>query len=370
MDQELVTPSRCDAPIWPGGQHPIATLTYRSWATEPVAACGLERLLTRAKARNRRLGVTGMLLYSDRQFFQWLEGPPEALAEVWDAIRGDPRHGQIELIDHHPRSMRLFGDWDMRFVCRDADLAALQDPADAPRALPPALISLLAETALRGDEHGIGEGLEELLWMGHDFLGLHSALIEPAARLLGDWWADDLVGGADIAMGLSYLQSAVRRVGAARGPIGVGGGAAGHILIATAPGETHMLGAALAADVFREAGWRVTSEFPGSSEALVGALRSERYDALSLCLSDVFDRADRIEALAKTISAARAATPGDHPIILAGGRLFRTRPGLAEVIGADAVFVGAADAVAKTLTQIAGAEGTLRTRDRPLEMLH
>jgi methanogenic corrinoid protein MtbC1 len=310
-----------------------------------------------------------MLLYSDNQFFQWLEGPPDGVAEVWEAVRGDPRHRQIELIDQSARSMRLFGDWDMRFVCRDQALAALQEPADAPRALPPALISLMAQTALKGDERGIGEGLEDLLSMGHDFLGLHGALIEPAARLLGDWWADDRVGGAEITLGLSHIQSAVRRSGAARARADAGPAAVHHILIATAPGETHMLGAALAADIFREAGWRVTSEFPATAAALAAASRAEAFDALCLCLSDVFDRADRIEPLAGAIRAARAAAPGGAPIILAGGRLFRNRPDLAEVIGADAVFAGAAEAVAKALTHIARAEG-MRTRDQSPTMLH
>jgi len=317
--------------------------------------------LARAKARNRGLGVTGMLLYSDNQFFQWLEGPPEGVTQIWDSIRQDPRHGHIELIDHHTRSLRLFGDWDMKFVCREAPLAALSDQWDAQTELHPGLIGMMAQLALDGDAAAIVDGLEELLVMGQDFLALHGSLIEPAARLLGDWWCEDRIGAVEIAIALSYLQSAMRRIGATQSDAGPLREAGGDILIATAPGETHGLGAALVGDVFRRSGWRVAREFPADAAALCAELREGRFDALCLCLSDVLDRADQIGPLSSLIRSARAASANPALVVMAGGRLFRTQPDLAAFIGADAVYSGAAEALSRTLA----AMGRPQTPPRP-----
>jgi methanogenic corrinoid protein MtbC1 len=355
----------------PGREWPlVSTLIYRSQAATPIAATGLERLLTRAKARNRRLGVTGMLLYSDNQFFQWLEGPPEGVTQIWDSIRQDPRHGHIELIDHHTRSLRLFGDWDMKFVSREAPLAALSDQGHAHKELHPGLIGLMAQLALDGDAAAIVDGLEELLVMGQDFLALHGSLIEPAARLLGDWWCEDRIGAVEIAIALSYLQSAVRRIGATQSDAGPMREAGGDILIATAPGETHGLGAALVGDVFRRSGWRVAREFPADAGALCAELRGGRFDALCLCLSDVIDRAEQIGPLTSLIRAARAASANPALVVMAGGRLFRTQPDLAPFIGADAVYSGAADALSRTLSSMGRPQTPPRLRAGRAPTLH
>jgi methanogenic corrinoid protein MtbC1 len=355
----------------PGREWPlVSTLIYRSQAATQLPPAGLERLLNRAKARNRGLGVTGMLLFSDNQFFQWLEGPPEGVAQIWDSICQDPRHGHIELIDHHTRSLRLFGDWDMKFVCRETALAGLSDQGNARTELHPGLIGLMAQLALDGDAAAIIEGLEELLIMGQDFLALHGSLIEPAARLLGDWWCEDRIGAVEIAIALSYLQSAVRRIGAAQTDVGRMSEIGGDMLIATAPGETHGLGAALVGDVFRRSGWRVARGFPADAAALCAALRGDRFDALCLCLSDVMDRADQIGSLASLIRAARAASANPALVVMAGGRLFRTQPDLAAFIGADAVYSGAAEALSRTLAAMGRPGSPPRARAGRAPTLH
>ncbi len=345
---------------WLAGQPLVSTLTYRSEAAGSLGPTGLEGLLSKAKARNRSLGVTGMLLFAENQFYQWLEGPPDGVDQIWDAIKVDPRHRGVELIDHNSESVRLFGEWDMKFVSPEPPLAPLRDRAMPKRELPPGLIQFTAELALKGEEAAISSGLEELLAMGEDFLTLHGALVEPAAHLLGDWWLEDRIRAADIAVGLSKMQSAVRRVGLGQVSRIDRKSATRRILVAAQPGETHGFGVALVGDAFRRAGWRVTSEFPPSVEALAACVKASRYEALSLCLSDVFDRAEQILPLADAIRAARAASANPRLIVLAGGRLFETQPDLAASIGADAVYAGAADALAKAAAQIKLAERAVK----------
>jgi methanogenic corrinoid protein MtbC1 len=223
--------------------------------------------------------------------------------------------------------------------------------------LPAALISRTADLALKGDDAAIADGLQELLAMGHDFLALHGALVGPAARLLGDWWLEDRIGAVEVTIALSYLQRAVRRVGSSQSDRMDEQNAARHILISPQPGEPHRLGAALLGDAFHRLGWQVTSEFPTSVEALKAFVMTNHFDALTLCLSDVFDRVDQILPLAHAIRSARAASCNPALVILAGGRLFQTQPDLAEFIGANAVYVSAEQA-------IRAAQGHLAQSDR------
>jgi methanogenic corrinoid protein MtbC1 len=336
----------------PYGQPLVSALTYRSQATRPLESAALRTLLHTAKARNRGAGVTGMLLYADKQFFQWLEGPPESVARVWDSIRNDPRHHHVELIDQQHPSVRLFGDWDMKFVSRERTLADVQDAPPA-ELLPSQLIRHVAELALKGDETSLTAGFEELLLIGQDLLAMHGALIEPAARLIGDWWLEDRIRAVEITLSLSRLQTAVRRIAAAQTVPVEAPTSAGHILIVGQPGEASGLGVALVGDVFRRAGWRVACEFPKTAEALAACVGSVRFDALSLCVNDVFDHLEQIQPLADAIRAARAASANADLIILAGGRLFQSHPDLAAFIGADGVYGGAAEALAKAASWMA-----------------
>jgi class 3 adenylate cyclase len=81
--------------------------------------------LTETSAKNnQRKHVTGVLLHLGSIFFQVIEGPVEAIDELWAKILADPRHEEVvvlktELDVQH----RLFGTWSMRIV----DLNRLQE---------------------------------------------------------------------------------------------------------------------------------------------------------------------------------------------------------------------------------------------------
>ena len=99
----------------------LATIAYRSKAIAPLSEGQLHDLLQTCRANNRKSGLTGLLIYDEGKFFQWLEGHPDQLASMWDAIRHDQRHADIELIGQQPVPLRFFGDWDMRLSVRGPD---------------------------------------------------------------------------------------------------------------------------------------------------------------------------------------------------------------------------------------------------------
>ncbi|MGQ3056034.1 MAG: BLUF domain-containing protein [Nevskia sp.] len=94
------------------------SLVYHSQVRRPMSDDDLARLQRAAAARNRAEGLTGLLIYDNGRFFQWLEGPEESLEKVWQSIQRDPRHGAIDLLGRTQTPVRCFGEWDMKLSTR------------------------------------------------------------------------------------------------------------------------------------------------------------------------------------------------------------------------------------------------------------
>lgn len=100
---------------------PLIVLMYASAATVDFDEESLRTLLDRARQVNARLGVTGMLLYTEGSFFQVLEGDPLVVGELFARIKADTRHGRVVEIIREPIGRRSFADWTMGFVTLDRD---------------------------------------------------------------------------------------------------------------------------------------------------------------------------------------------------------------------------------------------------------
>lgn len=93
----------------------MITLLYLSSATQKFSDADLITLLTKAREKNTRLGVTGMLLYHDGNFLQVLEGDEAAVKPLFDTINRDPRHQSMIKLIERPLAERQFGEWSMAF---------------------------------------------------------------------------------------------------------------------------------------------------------------------------------------------------------------------------------------------------------------
>lgn len=94
----------------------LEAVVYTSSAARGITDALLERLLVDARRKNEELGVTGVLLFHDGSFFQYFEGPPPAVEEVYERIRNSQLHrGIIELM-RRPIEQRCFGNWLMGFT--------------------------------------------------------------------------------------------------------------------------------------------------------------------------------------------------------------------------------------------------------------
>ncbi|NJL08328.1 MAG: BLUF domain-containing protein [Methylacidiphilales bacterium] len=90
-------------------------ITYISRATEPLSAENLLTLLQQCLPNNASHGVTGMLLYGNETFLQVLEGDEKAVNDLFDIIRKDPRHTDIQVLRRGPIDRRQYSEWSMGF---------------------------------------------------------------------------------------------------------------------------------------------------------------------------------------------------------------------------------------------------------------
>jgi hypothetical protein len=84
--------------------------TVRLWSEVELGG-----LLARARAKNGRLGVTGLLVYQDGNVMQALEGPERIVEALAREIERDPRHRLFQRLTVESLERRLFGSWSMAY---------------------------------------------------------------------------------------------------------------------------------------------------------------------------------------------------------------------------------------------------------------
>jgi hypothetical protein len=98
----------------------LYAIVYVSKAARALSLEELRSIQEGAQIRNGRDAVTGVLLYSEGAFMQYLEGPAQGLTRVYERIRPNPLHyGLIDLC-REPIAEREFSEWSMAFRVVDA----------------------------------------------------------------------------------------------------------------------------------------------------------------------------------------------------------------------------------------------------------
>jgi len=95
---------------------PLIRMIYRSDATQPVDRKLLRDIESTSKQYNQAHDITGLLVATDHQFLQVLEGPRAALNRLYSRILQDPRHENCVILTYHKVVRRRFEDWSMRTV--------------------------------------------------------------------------------------------------------------------------------------------------------------------------------------------------------------------------------------------------------------
>ena len=382
----------------------LCALVYRSRAVDSMGGLELRKLLRQSRQRNHADGISGLLIFDKRCFFQWIEGPADLMARLWAQISTDNRHTNVELLGYITPRTRMFSQWDMQLGSRKGEepldveqsftvpnlmlnamhqqttlvphfwrriytMYQLQGDMPAAIVIPPkpatfsevrqvatsskpvkiieatdVILSDLVSSSLSRDSGAAARLVAELVAQGMDAQSILLNLFEPAARQLGDRWQKDLCTEFEIVIALCRLQAIARHLGESL-HVNEGSAAQGRtVLLTVAPGEQHMLGLDLSLEFYLLAGWRPTCAFPQNDVELGKLLRERHFDVLDISLSCVFSRLDRLPALAKSIQYARAQSQNTGITVMSGGRVFHDHPEKADLIAADACYQTVAQA--------------------------
>lgn len=99
----------------------LKRIKYVSRFDQPMSAAAVEAIGEQSRANNERLGLTGILMASGGLFYQVLEGPPQAVDEVYSKICADGRHTDLLLLSSEDVAERSFPDWSMKTINLDAE---------------------------------------------------------------------------------------------------------------------------------------------------------------------------------------------------------------------------------------------------------
>ena len=101
----------------------IYRLLYISTASHEMSDAELNEILEPARAFNAANNISGMLLYVERQFVQYLEGNPFVVRSLYRRIEQDPRHTGVMRLLWSEVPRRVFADWSMGFKHVDQSAA-------------------------------------------------------------------------------------------------------------------------------------------------------------------------------------------------------------------------------------------------------
>nr|Q8S9F1.1 RecName: Full=Photoactivated adenylate cyclase subunit beta; AltName: Full=Photoactivated adenylyl cyclase subunit beta [Euglena gracilis]BAB85620.1 beta subunit of photoactivated adenylyl cyclase [Euglena gracilis] len=112
------------------GDTTLTTLTYISQATRPMSRLDLSAIMRTATRRNAQQSITGTLLHVNGLFVQTLEGPKDAVVNLYLRIRQDPRHTDVTTVHMAPLQERVYpSEWTLTSATEEmlATFPPLQD---------------------------------------------------------------------------------------------------------------------------------------------------------------------------------------------------------------------------------------------------
>jgi len=88
-------------------------LLYTSTRTKKCTQTEIDKILTVCNQHNLAENITGVLLYSENKFVQYLEGEYTILTSLYDKIKEDDRHQKVRLMAVGMIEQRAFPSWHM-----------------------------------------------------------------------------------------------------------------------------------------------------------------------------------------------------------------------------------------------------------------
>jgi len=194
-------------------------------------------------------------------------------------------------------------------------------------------------TVLRGfDETALDAYVSSMLRKGISADRFLVELAAPAAREIGEDWADDRCDFVDVTLATGRLQRIVRSLGGqipSEEPIAEGGRPV--LLLASPSGQSHTLGMLMVAEFFQAASWSVCFGAPFELTPTPDLVASRFVHVVGLSLS----LTDGVGQVKEEIRRIRRRSRNPAVGVIVGGPALLVQPDLVDAVGADAASVDA-----------------------------
>lgn len=175
----------------------------------------------------------------------------------------------------------------------------------------------LCQALIDPDNTAAANHVTRLRAMGVSAEDIYLDYLAPAARQLGEWWNEDRTPFWKVTVGTGRLLAIMRTMSPEFDP--------GEAIttksatFASVPGEEHVLGLHMAADIFRKDGWDITLLVGHDHDKLVSEIQDTGNVLIGLSMSG--EKA--LDALAKLVLAIRVLQPS--------ARIFVSGPQIADI---------------------------------------
>lgn len=192
-------------------------------------------------------------------------------------------------------------------------------------------VAQLVTLCLDPDARGVATFVAGLHDRGVAAESLYVDLLTPAARRLGDMWAEDECSFVETTIGVLRLQNAQRAL--APGFVGEPSASVGapRALLMPVPGEQHTFGLSMVVDFFCRAGWDARVDVFATDAQALRVVAAERADLIGLS----FACDERVKAAERLIAGFRRVSSNPNLVVMVGGPSFLADPALAARVGAD-----------------------------------
>ncbi len=93
----------------------IKFILYSSKHSFDLSKEELNGLISEARYNNNKNHVTGILLYLNNAFLQYIEGPEKNIDTLYNKILKDDRHHSLSILESGLKPARKYEEWTMLF---------------------------------------------------------------------------------------------------------------------------------------------------------------------------------------------------------------------------------------------------------------
>lgn len=205
----------------------------------------------------------------------------------------------------------------------------------------PEQVQALTEIAAEGTPEATLAFVRQVLEDGATQEQVFLDLLAASARLMGEWWEQDLYSFSQVTIGLWRLQRVLHEFSEPLRAAVRADGDSRRVLLAAVPGSQHTFGVAMVAEFFGRAGWEVACEPRLGWAELATLAGRDWFDVVGLSVS----ASDSLTEVASGILDIRRTAANPGLFVMVGGPMAGLVPDLARRCGADAMAGDAPSAV-------------------------